>query len=676
MTGRTRRRRARPAKNPMLRIPTSHFCARCQTLLLAAARWAESRVGLASTLVFAAVFLSPQFIEGYGGDDILNSSAPGYLLTQGISLSDYLSQEVHGSICGGRFYPLAIVLCYGVHCFVRSAAAFHTFVFALVLTDLALHYYLLRLWRLEKSLASLGTLFLALLFQLRCFYDPILQFAGMLPILVAQILVAMVCFERYLGSRRLAWLSASLVAFATSLITYEIAFMVTPVFIVMACARRRDWRRGILDCQSHGWLAIAIVAFTLGIRYHFGWRTDGAYSPRFDLAAICRTTALQASAAMPLSYALLSIHRVDIIWERRLVGSWQNWAIFFAAGALSWAYLRQFAGRTGLAALPASITSRKPSLGMLALVGGAIWILPGVPIALSPKYQEAVGLGLGYLPVFLQYFGVALLAIVFVLWARERAPRLWPQLVWGIVAFNALVAMVTFDANATVAARMDAEPMIKSMSLVESACHEGLFDAAPTGSTIWSVQAHGWMCGGPDRAGGHLSKTLGRLMYGLIGVPSPDWLVRRFTPDSIPAPTFVMNDLWPNLDWAYVVLGAVDPEENAALNLRMSAGDTSADAYPIRSFRLFLSGSYAPRSAQPDQLAIASVRRDAAGQPTWCLGQWIDLANLKVVSRSRSGVILEGAFASAVDMRLVCVIEAKDVAGRLKADPTQALMAK
>jgi hypothetical protein len=165
-------------------------------------------------------------------------------------------------------------------------------------------------------------------------------------------------------------------------------------------------------------------------------------------------------------------------------------------------------------------------------------------------------------------------------------------------------------------------------------------------------------------------------MYAVIGAPTPDWLVRRFTPDSIAPPTFVMNVLWPNLDWGYVVLGAVDPAATEAAERELSSGGQCADAYPMRSFRLFLSGGYVARSAQHDQLAIAAVRRDAAGQPTWRIAQWIDLSELKVVERSGSGVILEGVFGQPIDMRLVCVIETRDVAGRLKADSSHAVTAR
>jgi hypothetical protein len=364
------------------------------------------------------------------------------------------------------------------------------------------------------------------------------------------------------------------------------------------------------------------------------------------------------------------------MWERRLVSGWQNWAMFVAAGALTWFYLRQLTRETS-GGEPANIgladahVDRLSLVKLLAAAGGVLWISPGLLPALSPLYQATLSLGLGHIAVYLQYFGVALLAIAAISLAAAKLPSLWPKLIWGVVGVNASIAMLTFDTNVTVAARINADPTPKSMQLVESACHAGLFDSAPDGATIWSVQSHAWMCGGAERAGGHLSKTLGRLLYALIGEPTPDWRRRRMTPDLIPAPTFVMNDLWPNLDWAYVVLGAVDSAAPIAQGSESYSGDSSAGPYPVRNFRLFLNGSYVARSSQTDQLAIAVVRRDAAGVPTWRLAQWIDLAKLNVVERNGEGVILEGAFATPVDMRLVCVIEAKDVTGRLRAESTE-----
>jgi hypothetical protein len=224
--------------------------------------------------------------------------------------------------------------------------------------------------------------------------------------------------------------------------------------------------------------------------------------------------------------------------------------------------------------------------------------------------------------------------------------------------------MVTFDTNRAVADRINTDPVTKSRSLVESACYAGLFDQTPTDATVWSTQSHCWMIGGPDRAGGHLSKTLGRRVYALIGDPAPNWLQRRFTPDSIPSPTFVMNDRL-NDDWAYAILGFVTPADRDVADVHLSAEEAGAEAYPIRQFRLFLSGSSVGRFAQPKQLAVAVDCRESTDDPAAKLTQWIDLAELEVVERNDQGVILRGTFAQPVDMRVVRVLEFKDITRQL-----------
>ncbi len=98
----------------------------------------------------------------------------------------------------------------------------------------------------------------------------------------------------------------------------------------------------------------------------------------------------------------------------------------------------------------------------------------------------------------------------------------------------------------------------------------------------------------------------------------------------------------------------------------------SEPPFGARRFRLYLSGSYAGRSAERDQLAIAITRRDAAGMPTWRIAEWIDLASLGRSVCPGGAVILEGEFAQPADIRLACVIEHLDVVGRLQAAASQA----
>jgi len=80
-----------------------------------------------------------------------------------------------------------------------------------------------------------------------------------------------------------------------------------------------------------------------------------------------------------------------------------------------------------------------------AWAGALVVVLPALPIALTVKYQRELAWGLGYLPVFFEYFGVALLgsALTTILLSRFPAARLRSALCVAV----ALVATMTQATN-------------------------------------------------------------------------------------------------------------------------------------------------------------------------------------------------------------------------------------
>ncbi len=302
-----------------------------------------------------------------------------------------------------------------------------------------------------------------------------------------------------------------------------------------------------------------------------------------------------------------------------------------------------------------------PGLGLVALLGAVVWILPGALLALSGKYQRVVGPGLGYLPVFLQAFGLAILAAAAVAWVRARMPERWPRIAVGIVVFQAAAAMLTYESNRTVARRLNGDPNVRDMALLDAAFRAGVCDAAPADATIWSLQPHPWMGGGPDLAGGHFSTALGRRMNGLIGEPAPGWLKRNRRPGEIAPPTFVLNDARPDGRSAYVILGVVakgdapagmSPSLSGAGSLQNEARseDSRGGDFRVRRFWLFVAGNFARLAHSPGRLAATVVERDATGDYVAPVVEPLDLASLETVSCSDQGLVLAGEFAEAVDL--------------------------
>ena len=316
----------------------------CQSLLRCAVAGVRGNLGFWAVTVFAVGFLSPLLSSGFYCDDVLNSCNDGVLRMNGCGLGQWLADGIRGSMASGRFFPLMIVNVYTVHALFPVALAYKCYILALVLLNLVEMYYLLRLWGVDRVMAQLGTLTFVLLLQMRAGGDPILCHAGSMQFLTGQLLVSMICLQKYLASERVAWLVGSIVVYATSLLNYEVSYAFFPVFPAMVFAHSWQWRRTLAIARPYAIILATLTAFTLGLRYQVPLPADNPYQPNPSPAAFSLTAVRQASSAMPLSYALLSDFCKDNHDWKQMVRRWDNWAVFAAAGALTWLLLRSSHG--------------------------------------------------------------------------------------------------------------------------------------------------------------------------------------------------------------------------------------------------------------------------------------------------------------------------------------------
>jgi hypothetical protein len=170
-----------------------------------------------------------------------------------------------------------------------------------------------------------------------------------------------------------------------------------------------------------------------------------------DVFAFLMTLARQTSAAIPLSYFLRNDAGIfPVASDPRAVAGF----ILTKGGLVA------FAGAllTCLGSLPAD-DREAGRLGpgrtaLLAAVGLLLAILPGVMTSLGTKYQQMVKFGLGYLPVYLQYFGAGLLlgTLAWSALSRATAGGAWRRgLGLALAILLALTTSLTYRANAVLA---------------------------------------------------------------------------------------------------------------------------------------------------------------------------------------------------------------------------------
>ena len=164
--------------------------------------------------------------------------------------------------------------------------------------------------------------------------------------------------------------------------------------------------------------------------------------------------------------------------------------MLLAGGGITWFLLRR---------LPCGEqVSDKLPVRLIVAVAILIWVVPAIPIAASFKYQRWIRhVGVGYLPVYLQYAGVAMLGVPVIAWCSTHWPRGRTSLAAALIAANACIACITFDTNRRVIYVSQVGSECDSRRNMEQALKAGVANEVPDGATIMTTNWHPWLFDGP-----------------------------------------------------------------------------------------------------------------------------------------------------------------------------------
>jgi hypothetical protein len=368
---------------------------------------------LVATVIGCAVLaLVPLLSSGYYSDDLMNSAIKGRTELEGISLAAHLFEEIRNWVVdNGRIHPVFILENVLFSYFLTDLTIHKSAVLLLVIVDLLLFFKMLEMLTKDFYAACLGVLLLPVLFQFRLYHDPILSFSGGLPCFMALVLLSIVAFQTYLAVNRRGYLVASLIAYNLSLYFYEISLPLVLLFPVLAAENglfreiRSTFRRTLPYLVSFG----CAFGINLLVRSLCCSRSAGYAGIQMNLEtlAVAKSFVKQLSATMPLSYFIFDpAHLFRGVKQSGISVAAMLPVIAFAS--TYWYLTRRMAGARN---------------HKLLLMGATLLFFPALMISLSLKYQHELQPGLGYLPVYVQYFGLALVALwSLLLLHRELSP--------------------------------------------------------------------------------------------------------------------------------------------------------------------------------------------------------------------------------------------------------------
>ena len=406
-------------------------------------------------------------------DDAFYSALTGILGADRITLWQAMAHSFQTWFFGnGRFYPGLIAEKYAVFDVFTNLIAYKMFLAAATLAALEMFRRCVQTYT-TPAFGALCALVAAALFLIHGYQDALIAYNAMPQVVAIAMFGSFIAFRRALVGPGSSMGVVSVALYALAALTYEDAYLLCAIYPLLARPLTGSWRGAFRACAPYVTVAAALAVFEFVLHGLAKLPPDALYAVNADPVVFLKTAFYQITAALPFAYWLADPLRSFPVFA---VGAFAGFAAvgWFALGSVD-----------------------RSSKRLPLWTGSLAAVLPALPVAVLVKYQHELRIGTGYLPVFLQTFGVALLlASAATAAVRSRfanAARITAALLCGILAAGAYASNVQL-----VRAQ---EPARVARAAFESALTRGLLRNVPDGSTITIPKTFDWIDydnSGPD----------------------------------------------------------------------------------------------------------------------------------------------------------------------------------
>ena len=446
---------------------------------------------LLPALLLMVIILQPVFRGGFYWDDAFFSVEAQNMRLAGTSIWERVWKEIVDYVRIGRINPFA-TFHFLVFYYLPDVRLYKLMLVGLTLLDGWLFYRFLRLWKKSGSFAVSALLAALLCFQFRLYHDPLNSYYGLMQVMFCELMLALTGFLRWIREGKKGSLVLSLLFFAMGLMSYEMFFPLTALFLVIAWEEEKHLGKAIR--RTLPWILAAVLIFGLSMILRGNITEETSYSGTtfsLDIPLILRTLAAQVGAAFPLSYR-------NAGYDNGVMGTLIPWHEIFNTSLSVFVRSIQWQDLLGCFLLLLVLFEQKERKaefsGFGMLFGLLLWLLPGLVISLSSKYQQDLVPGLAYIPVLFSYFGMGIMLYELFARAGRRFDERTMKLVLG--GAGCMLLLLTLQDNRHVSAMLD-DMFLYRRKAGEEALQAGILGDHDAGTVIsavpYSLWEHGWL---------------------------------------------------------------------------------------------------------------------------------------------------------------------------------------
>lgn len=430
------------------------------------------------------VSLASLFNSGFFSDDAYQSQIHGLFIERGTNLFTHTYAEIKGWMSQGRIFPLTN-LSFTFFYFLYDNILIYKFLNIFVISFCLIYFYKnLHIYLKDSNLSFVAVIIALSSFQFRLWHDPIQGFHILLPLTTLFFLLSIYYFQKYLAYENQKDLRTSFIFFVIMILHYEVTYALIFVYPILYFNSKKTFSNIYFVLKNYIYFFGSLIVITLGIRINNLFSEKNVYSS-LDLGnpiGTIKAFLIQYSSALPLSY----IYRT----KQKLI---KNFTEAYDVILLLFVFYLLYIFTKKI--LKSDLRFDLKNLFIISLIISAG---PALISAVTGHKNEllAIGYGFGYLPVFIQYFGISImLIIIFVTFLKVLKIKYLQQIFCFLFSLAlTLVLYVNILSNRYVIEEANKTYKYPRV-LLEASLKKGLFDNLIDDTVIIRKMryAHDWM---------------------------------------------------------------------------------------------------------------------------------------------------------------------------------------
>lgn len=444
-------------------------------------------------LVYYSITFFPLINSGFYSDDIFFvQGTKGNTLYDNISLLNLVKQDTELWIKSARFAPLFYLVLRSLFYFFNDAFSYK--IALIVLNMLAVFSFATFIYLLQKNrkIVLLTLLLLPAFFQYRVMYhDAYTTFNGLYQGIAILNFSALSFFILYLKRSKIYFLVAALLFLLAGFCYSEMTLIFIPMYLFVVLWVNENLKSTLLNMvKKIAPIAIVTTLYFLLVIFmrinkpkdHYQYEGLNA---SFKVSAMARVLHAQVFSVIPMSYINYEINFMRTVPKAMLQQMKEHASIIVLVFLLA-LYLIFFIKYNAIQNESSQYANK-----LFLWIGLLLLLLPAVLIMPSEKYQNFSRPGNGYIPVYLQNMGGAMLFAILIHNLLNAVSAIKRYVGKGFIVLFLFIVLITTANNMRLVAYQNYRVYYPSLAL-EKALEEGLMNNVDEDDTIWLTNNFHW----------------------------------------------------------------------------------------------------------------------------------------------------------------------------------------